>query len=81
MDTTEKAVDYFKQGNNCAQATAAAFADEMRMDTQTVLKVMAGFAPAWADCEKAAGPSAPWSSSRGPLPALTRQRRRPSTTP
>jgi len=43
MDTTEKAVDYFKQGYNCAQATAGAFADQMRMDTQSVLKVMAGF--------------------------------------
>ncbi len=43
MDPSDKAVDYFKQGYNCAQATAAAFADEMKMDEKTVLRVMAGF--------------------------------------
>jgi C_GCAxxG_C_C family probable redox protein len=43
MHASEKAVGYFKQGYNCAQATAAAFANEMRLDEETVLKVMAGF--------------------------------------
>jgi C_GCAxxG_C_C family probable redox protein len=43
MNASEKAVGYFRQGYGCAQATAAAFADEMRLDKDTVLKVMAGF--------------------------------------
>lgn len=43
MHASEKAVDHFKQGYNCAQATAAAFADDMGLDEETVLKVMAGF--------------------------------------
>lgn len=43
MNPSDKAVDLFKQGYNCAQATAAAFADEMGLDEQMVLRVMAGF--------------------------------------
>lgn len=43
MHARERAVAYFKQGYNCAQATAAAFADEMGLDEATVLRVMAGF--------------------------------------
>jgi C_GCAxxG_C_C family probable redox protein len=43
MHASEKAVGYFKQGYNCAQATAAAFASEMRLDEGTVLRLMAGF--------------------------------------
>jgi len=43
MHASEKAVGYFNQGYNCAQATAAAFADSMGLDEQTVLRVMAGF--------------------------------------
>ena len=43
MRASDKAVGYFKQGYSCAQATAAAFAEEMGLDEKTVLKVMAGF--------------------------------------
>jgi C_GCAxxG_C_C family probable redox protein len=43
MHASEKAVGYFKQGYNCAQATAAAFAEAMGLDERTVLRVMAGF--------------------------------------
>jgi C_GCAxxG_C_C family probable redox protein len=43
MNHSERAVTYFKQGYNCAQATTAAFADELGLDVQTVLKTMAGF--------------------------------------
>jgi C_GCAxxG_C_C family probable redox protein len=43
MNPSDKAVAYFKQGYNCAQATAAAFADEMGLDEQMILRVMAGF--------------------------------------
>jgi C_GCAxxG_C_C family probable redox protein len=43
MDPSDKAVEYFKQGYNCAQATAAAFADRIGLDESTVLRSMAGF--------------------------------------
>ncbi len=43
MDARERAVGYFKQGYNCAQATAAAFADDLGLDEEIVLKMMAGF--------------------------------------
>ena len=43
MNPSGKAVEYFKQGYNCAQAVAAAFVDEIGLDTQCVLRVMAGF--------------------------------------
>jgi C_GCAxxG_C_C family probable redox protein len=43
MRASEKAVGYFQQGYNCAQATAAAFADAMGWDEAAVLKAMAGF--------------------------------------
>ena len=43
MDPSEKAVEYFQQGYNCAQATAAAFADKIGLDEKAVLRLMAGF--------------------------------------
>lgn len=43
MNPSEKAAAYFQQGYNCAQATAAAFAEQFNMDGQTVLRLMAGF--------------------------------------
>jgi len=43
MSHSEKAVVFFKQGYNCAQATAAAFADELGLDEDAVLRMMAGF--------------------------------------
>lgn len=43
MQASEKAVGYFKQGYNCAQATAATFAQDLGLDEKTVLRVMAGF--------------------------------------
>jgi C_GCAxxG_C_C family probable redox protein len=39
----EKAVKYFLSGYNCAQSTAAAFAEECGLDADTVLMMMAGF--------------------------------------
>jgi C_GCAxxG_C_C family probable redox protein len=43
MHASEKAVGYFKQGYNCAQATAVVFADDLSLDEETILKLMAGF--------------------------------------
>jgi C_GCAxxG_C_C family probable redox protein len=43
MKPGEKAVACFEQGYNCAQATAAAFADEFGLDLEATLKAMAGF--------------------------------------
>jgi C_GCAxxG_C_C family probable redox protein len=43
MDPSEKAVATFMQGTNCAQATAAAFAERIGLDEKTVLRLMAGF--------------------------------------
>lgn len=39
----ESAVDYFCKGYNCAQSTAAAFAEGSGLDPETVLNMMAGF--------------------------------------
>lgn len=39
----DEAVDYFAQGYNCAQSTAAAFASEFGLDVNTVMTMMAGF--------------------------------------
>jgi len=43
MTDGEKAVDYFCQGYNCAQSTAAAFAEDLHLDKDAVLNMMAGF--------------------------------------
>ena len=43
MTRTERAVEYFMNGANCAQAVAAAFADLMGMDEKTVLRMTAPF--------------------------------------
>jgi C_GCAxxG_C_C family probable redox protein len=43
MNPSDRAVEYFKQGYNCAQATAAAFADGIGLDEKTVMRLMAGF--------------------------------------
>jgi C_GCAxxG_C_C family probable redox protein len=43
MNHSEKAVYYFNQGYNCAQATATAFATDYGYDEATVIKAMAGF--------------------------------------
>jgi C_GCAxxG_C_C family probable redox protein len=43
MNHNEKAVDLFMQGYNCAQSTAAAFAEDYGYTTESVLKMMAGF--------------------------------------
>lgn len=40
---TEKAVELFKQGYNCSQSVAAAFAEEFGLDEETVLKLASGF--------------------------------------
>jgi C_GCAxxG_C_C family probable redox protein len=43
MDRTEKALDYFLHGYNCAQATAMPFAHELGLEPMAVSKMMAGF--------------------------------------
>ena len=43
MTRTERAVAYFVNGANCAQAVAAAFADLMGMDEKTALRMAAPF--------------------------------------
>ena len=43
MNHGEKAVEYFCEGYNCAQSTAASFAEEAGLDPKAVLTMMAGF--------------------------------------
>jgi C_GCAxxG_C_C family probable redox protein len=43
MTDGENAVGYFCQGYNCAQSTAAAFAEKLGLDKGAVLNMMAGF--------------------------------------
>jgi len=43
MNYGEKAVEYFCMGYNCAQSTAAAFAEDAGLDSKEVLTMMAGF--------------------------------------
>ena len=43
MTKGELAESLFKTGLNCAQAVAAAFADEMNMDTELVKRLTIGF--------------------------------------
>lgn len=40
---SEKAVNYFMQGYNCAQSTAAAFAEECGFEPEVILRMTAGF--------------------------------------
>ncbi len=37
------AEEYFMQGYNCSQSVAAAFADELNMDVETIIKMSAGY--------------------------------------
>lgn len=43
MNHGEKAVEYFCKGYNCAQATAAAFAEDAGLNSETITSMMAGF--------------------------------------
>jgi C_GCAxxG_C_C family probable redox protein len=43
MDSKEKAIQLFNQGFNCSQAVLAAFADAVKIDEATALKVASGF--------------------------------------
>lgn len=43
MQRKEKAFSYFRQGYNCAQAVAMAFADEVKMDEKTLAKLASSF--------------------------------------
>lgn len=43
MGKKEKAEELFLQGYNCAQAVAGAFAEEMGMDFETVVKTVSSF--------------------------------------
>jgi len=41
--SSERAVQYFLSGYNCAQSTAAAFAEECGLEVDAVLTMVAGF--------------------------------------
>ena len=43
MTKRELAINYFKQGYNCAQAVALAFSDEMGLDTEVVAMMSSPF--------------------------------------
>ena len=43
MPNTERAAKFFTDGYNCAQATAAAFADDYRLKHDEVVRMTAGF--------------------------------------
>ncbi len=43
MEKSELAKGLFKEGYNCAQAVAVAFAEELGMDKQTIAKMMSSF--------------------------------------
>lgn len=43
MTRREQAIANFKEGYNCAQAVALAFADKMDMDTDTLLRLSSSF--------------------------------------
>ena len=43
MSHSEKAVELFKQGYNCAQAVFAAFSEEVGLPVDTMLKLSSGF--------------------------------------
>ena len=43
MKRSDRAVELFKSGYNCAQAVFAAFADKYGMDEETALKISASF--------------------------------------
>ena len=43
FDYSEKAMAYFKQGYNCAQAVVAAFCDKLNIDFDTAMKLSSSF--------------------------------------
>lgn len=43
MNHHDRAVAFFMEGYNCAQSTAAAFANDFGLSTEAVLKMMSGF--------------------------------------
>ncbi len=43
MDYSQRAMEYFHQGYNCAQSVMAAFSSEMGMDFDTAIKVSSSF--------------------------------------
>jgi C_GCAxxG_C_C family probable redox protein len=55
MIRSEKAIATFMQGYNCAQATAAAFADVMGLDEETVSRLVAGFGAGMGGLRKTCG--------------------------
>jgi C_GCAxxG_C_C family probable redox protein len=42
-DHSQRAMDLFKEGYNCAQSVFSAFSDELGMDTETALKLSSSF--------------------------------------
>ena len=43
LSRSEKAKNYFLQGYNCTQAVSLAFADELPVDSETLLKIASSF--------------------------------------
>lgn len=43
MTSEERAAEFFKEGYNCSQATALAFADRLDVDEETLLKLASPF--------------------------------------
>lgn len=42
-DTSEKAMEYFKQGYNCTQSVVAAFCDKLSIDFEIAIKLSSSF--------------------------------------
>ena len=43
MKRSDKALDYYSKGFNCAQSVIASFADILNVDEETVLRIASGF--------------------------------------
>jgi len=43
MTKSKQAVEFFRSGMNCAQSVLLAFADELKLNRQTALRIAAGF--------------------------------------
>ena len=61
MTKRQIAEQNFLDGYNCTQAVVAAFADELGVDKDTLIKIASSFGEASADCARCAEPSARWA--------------------
>lgn len=55
MDRQTKAVEYFKEGYNCAQAVVMAFSDVLPIDEELLLKVSSAFGGGFAKTRNICG--------------------------